>query len=91
MTTPSSASRQVIGVDLQFHGRSPAADRPPRFETMADDIAALIRHLGFRRAAVMGFSLAVASRCGPHSSTPIWSSGSCWCRRCSSAGAGTRR
>src|SRR3989441_10821439 len=48
---------QVIGVDLQSHGRSPAADRPMRFETMADDIAALIRSLGLERAAIMGFSL----------------------------------
>src|SRR5436309_6982941 len=48
---------RVIGVDLQSHGRSPAADRPMRFETMADDIAALIRTLGFDRAAIMGFSL----------------------------------
>ena len=55
---------QVIGVDLQSHGRSPAADRPMRFETMADDIAALIRSLGLERAAIMGFSLggAVALR-----------------------------
>src|SRR6266508_2895222 len=52
-----AAGRQVIGVDLQSHGRSPAADRPMRFETMADDIAALIRSLGFQRAAIMGFSL----------------------------------
>jgi pimeloyl-ACP methyl ester carboxylesterase len=52
-----AAGRQVIGVDLQSHGRSPAADRPMRFETMADDIAALIRSLGFDRAAIMGFSL----------------------------------
>jgi pimeloyl-ACP methyl ester carboxylesterase len=28
-----------------------------RFETMADDIAALIRHLGLEKADVMGFSL----------------------------------
>jgi pimeloyl-ACP methyl ester carboxylesterase len=58
--------RQVIGVDLQSHGRSPAADRPMRFESMADDIAALIRELGFERAAVMGFSLGggVALRTG---------------------------
>src|SRR3989441_5229777 len=48
---------QVIGVDLRSHGRSPAADRPMRFETMADDIAALIRSLGLERAAIMGFSL----------------------------------
>jgi pimeloyl-ACP methyl ester carboxylesterase len=52
-----AAGRQVIGVDLQSHGRSPAADRPLRFESMADDIAALIRSLGFERAAIMGFSL----------------------------------
>src|SRR2546427_11917211 len=52
-----AAGRRVIGVDLQSHGRSPAADRPMRFETMADDIAALIRGLGLESAAIMGFSL----------------------------------
>ena len=52
-----AAGRQVIGVDLQSHGRSPAADRPMRFETMADDVAALVRYLGFEQADVMGFSL----------------------------------
>ncbi|HEY5521223.1 MAG TPA: alpha/beta fold hydrolase [Candidatus Limnocylindrales bacterium] len=52
-----AAGREVIGVDLRSHGRSPAADRPMRFETMADDIASLIRDLGLPRAAVMGFSL----------------------------------
>jgi pimeloyl-ACP methyl ester carboxylesterase len=52
-----AAGRQVIGVDLQSHGRSPTADRPMRFETMADDIAALIRHLGLEQVDVMGFSL----------------------------------
>jgi pimeloyl-ACP methyl ester carboxylesterase len=52
-----AAGRQVIGVDLQSHGRTPAPDRPMRFETMADDVAALIRYLGFARANVMGFSL----------------------------------
>ncbi|MDQ6795827.1 MAG: alpha/beta hydrolase [Chloroflexota bacterium] len=52
-----AAGRQVIGVDLQSHGRTPVADRPMRFETMADDIAALIGHLGLEKANVMGFSL----------------------------------
>lgn len=52
-----AAGHRVIGVDLQSHGRSPAADRPMRFETMADDIAALMRELKLERAAVMGFSL----------------------------------
>jgi pimeloyl-ACP methyl ester carboxylesterase len=49
--------RQVIAVDLQAHGRTADIDRPMRFESMADDIAALIRHLGLERADVMGYSL----------------------------------
>jgi pimeloyl-ACP methyl ester carboxylesterase len=59
-----AARHRVIGVDLQSHGRSPAADRPMRFETMADDIAALMKGLKLERAAIMGFSLggAVALR-----------------------------
>src|SRR5712691_896730 len=59
-----AAGRRVIGVDLQSHGRSPAVDRPMRFETMADDIAALITDLKLERAVIMGFSLggAVALR-----------------------------
>jgi pimeloyl-ACP methyl ester carboxylesterase len=52
-----AVGRRVIGVDLQSHGRTPAADRPMRFETMADDVAALIHYLGHDQADVMGFSL----------------------------------
>jgi pimeloyl-ACP methyl ester carboxylesterase len=52
-----AAHHQVIGVDLQSHGRSPATDRPMRYETMADDVAALIAHLGLEHVAIMGFSL----------------------------------
>ncbi len=52
-----SLGRRVIGVDLQSHGRTPAPQRKMRFETMADDVAALIAHLGHERADVMGFSL----------------------------------
>ena len=52
-----AARHRVIGVDLQSHGRSPAAARRMRFETMADDIAALMKELKLERAAVMGFSL----------------------------------
>src|SRR5437660_10563372 len=50
-----AAGRRVVGVDLQSHGRSPAPDRPMRFETMADDMAALIATLGFERVSIMGF------------------------------------
>lgn len=49
--------RQVIGVDLQAHGRTADIDRPMTFEAMADDVAALIEHLGLERADVMGYSL----------------------------------
>lgn len=52
-----AAGREVIGVDLQSHGRTPAPDRAMRFETMADDVAALIEHLGHERADILGFSL----------------------------------
>jgi pimeloyl-ACP methyl ester carboxylesterase len=52
-----AAGRRVIAVDLQSHGRSPAVDRPMRYETMADDVAALMRNLDLERCAVMGFSL----------------------------------
>jgi pimeloyl-ACP methyl ester carboxylesterase len=48
---------RVIGVDLQSHGRTPAADRVMTFEAMAGDVAALIAKLGLGSAAVMGFSL----------------------------------
>src|SRR5258705_6386587 len=49
--------RQVIGVDLQGHGRTADIDRPLSTLFMADDIAALIKHLGLQRADVMGYSL----------------------------------
>ncbi len=50
-------SRRVIAVDLQAHGRTADIDRPLRFELMADDIAALMKHLGIKRADVIGYSL----------------------------------
>lgn len=49
--------RQVIAPHLQAHGRTPDTDRPLRSETMGDDIAALIGHLGYGKADVMGYSL----------------------------------
>jgi len=52
-----SPGRRVIAVDLQGHGRTADIDRPLRFETMADDLAAALDHLGLRQADVMGYSL----------------------------------
>jgi pimeloyl-ACP methyl ester carboxylesterase len=49
--------RQVILVDLQGHGRTADIDRPISVELMADDIAALLAHLGIPRADIMGYSL----------------------------------
>jgi pimeloyl-ACP methyl ester carboxylesterase len=49
--------RQVIAVHLQAHGRTPDTDRPLRSETLGDDVAALIGHLNFDKADVMGYSL----------------------------------
>lgn len=50
-------TRQVIAVELQAHGHTGDIDRPLRYETMADDIAALITHLGLGKADVLGYSL----------------------------------
>lgn len=55
--TELSGSRQVIAVHLQGHGHTRDIDRPLRCETMADDIAALIAHLGLAQADLMGYSL----------------------------------
>ena len=53
----NAAGRQVIAPDLQGHGRTADIDRPIDVRLMADDIAALIRHLGLEKADVMGYSL----------------------------------
>jgi pimeloyl-ACP methyl ester carboxylesterase len=52
-----AAGRRVVTVDLQGHGGTADIDRPLRPELMADDIAALLDHLGLERADVMGYSL----------------------------------
>src|SRR5215471_19188235 len=50
-------SRRVIGVELQGHGHTADIERELSFESMADDIAALIGHLGLTQADIFGFSL----------------------------------
>jgi pimeloyl-ACP methyl ester carboxylesterase len=55
---PALAARhQVFTVDLQGHGRTADIDRPLDLRLMADDVAALIDHLGLDRPDVVGFSL----------------------------------
>jgi pimeloyl-ACP methyl ester carboxylesterase len=52
-----TADHRVIAVDLQGHGRTADIDRPLDTRLMADDIAALIEHLGLEKPDVMGYSL----------------------------------
>ncbi|MFC0005605.1 alpha/beta fold hydrolase [Micromonospora siamensis] len=52
-----AAKHQVILPDLQGHGRTADIDRPLDIPLMADDIAALIDHLGLDKPDVVGFSL----------------------------------
>jgi pimeloyl-ACP methyl ester carboxylesterase len=55
---PALAGRhQVITVDLQGHGRTADIDRPIDIRLMADDIGALIGHLGLIQPDVVGYSL----------------------------------
>ncbi|WBB67086.1 alpha/beta hydrolase [Micromonospora sp. WMMD812] len=55
---PALAGRhRVIGVDLQGHGHTADVDRPLRYESMADDVAALLRHLELPEADLVGYSL----------------------------------
>lgn len=48
---------KVVTPDLQGHGRTADIDRPMDLRSMADDIAALIDHLGLDKADVVGYSL----------------------------------
>jgi pimeloyl-ACP methyl ester carboxylesterase len=51
-----SPDRTLIGVEEQGHGRTTDRDAPVRFETSADDVAALLDHLQIAQADVFGFS-----------------------------------
>jgi pimeloyl-ACP methyl ester carboxylesterase len=55
--TQLAAQHQVIAPDLQGHGRTADIDRPLDVRLMADDIAALIRHLGLEEPDLVGYSL----------------------------------
>jgi pimeloyl-ACP methyl ester carboxylesterase len=49
-------TRQVIAIEQQGHGHTADVDRPFTFEQMADDTAALVRHLKIERADFFGHS-----------------------------------
>ncbi|HUY98797.1 MAG TPA: alpha/beta fold hydrolase [Thermomicrobiaceae bacterium] len=52
-----AATRQVIAVELQGHGRTRDVERPLSYEAMADDVVGLLDHLGLARVDVLGLSL----------------------------------
>jgi pimeloyl-ACP methyl ester carboxylesterase len=59
---PDLAERhQVIGVEMQGHGRTADIDRPITPAALAGDVVALLDHLGLDRAHVLGHSLGAAT------------------------------
>jgi pimeloyl-ACP methyl ester carboxylesterase len=52
-----SKNRQVIAVEVQGHGHTADIDRPLSFEQLADDVAALLKHLKIEQADVFGYSM----------------------------------
>ena len=49
-------TRQVIGFELQGHGRTADIDRPLTLEGMADDVAAALPQLGVGQTDILGYS-----------------------------------
>ncbi len=56
-TPQFSQDRQVIAAELQAHGHTADIDRPLSFESMADDVAAMIEQLNLGKADLLGYSL----------------------------------
>ncbi len=55
--TTLAQDHQVIAVELQGHGHTADIDRPFSYEAFADDVAALMEHLGIQQADVVGYSM----------------------------------
>ena len=49
-------TRQVIGLEMQAHGRTADIDRPLSPEQMAEDTVAALEHLGIEKADFFGYS-----------------------------------
>lgn len=49
--------RRVVGVELQGHGHTRDVERPFRWESFGDDLAALVQALDLGRADLLGYSL----------------------------------
>ena len=55
-----SATRRVIAVEFQGHGHTADTDRPMTMDAIAEDVIALLQHLGVDRADVFGYSTGAA-------------------------------
>src|SRR5258705_5298991 len=52
-----SKTRKIIAVELQGHGRTADIDRPFSFQSLADDVAALLKYLKVDSADIFGYSM----------------------------------
>lgn len=50
-------SRKMVAIEMQGHGHTADMGRPFSFESMSDDVAALIQHLGLGTCDILGYSL----------------------------------
>lgn len=55
--TKLAQSRQVIGVDMQGHGRTPLGAREISLIEMGNDMAGLLKTLGYDKVDVLGYSM----------------------------------
>ena len=53
---PLAQERQVIGIDLEGHGRTALRETPMSHERLGDDVAAVLKHLNIAKADVAGYS-----------------------------------
>jgi pimeloyl-ACP methyl ester carboxylesterase len=52
-----SSTRRVIAVEMQGHGRTADIDRDFSYESLADDVAAMLDHLEIEQADLLGYSM----------------------------------
>src|SRR5256885_1647114 len=55
--TRLAQSRQVVGVDLQGHGRTVLGDRQLSLVDMGNDMAGVLKKLGYEQVDVLGYSM----------------------------------
>jgi pimeloyl-ACP methyl ester carboxylesterase len=64
-----SKTRKVIALELDGHGHTPLSQRPLSYQTLAGDVAAVLRDLKIDSADILGFSYG-----GPSLSSLLFSS-----------------